>query len=55
MPSNIISINSVPEYNIPDKKMEELLEFLRKNGHPLDKDTQVKLTSKCNPLIAYSG
>lgn len=50
MPSNIISINLIPEYNIPDNKMEELVKFLRKNGHPIDNDTKDKLISKCSPL-----
>jgi len=54
MPSNIISINLIPEYNIPDKRMEELLKFLHENGHIIDKDTKNKLTDKCNPLIACS-
>ena len=55
MPSNIISINSIPEYNVPDRKMEKFLEFLQKNAHPIDKETRDKLTNKYNPLIAYSG
>lgn len=32
MPSNIISINGVPGYNVPDRKMEELIQWLMENA-----------------------
>jgi len=54
MPSNIISINLKPEYNVPDKKMGKLIRFLKKNAYPVDKDTQEILTNKYSPLIAYT-
>ena len=55
MPANIIFINLEPKYNVPDRKMEELLQWLEHNGYPLDEDTKVKLRDKCSPQVAYSG
>jgi hypothetical protein len=53
MPSNIISINFKPEYNMPDSKMQKLMKFLKENAYPIDKDTRDKLASKYSPLVSY--
>ena len=55
MPSNIIAINGSPEYNVPDSKMVELIEWLKANGYTLDKDVKSKLRDKYSPQVAYSG
>jgi len=54
MPSNIIYINAVPKYNVPDSKMEELIEFLKKIACPVREEIKDKLEDKCSPLGAYS-
>lgn len=54
MPSNIIYINAVPKYNVPDRKMEELIEFLEKNSYPIEDEIKDKLRDKCILLNAYS-
>ena len=40
MPANIITINNVFEYNVPDSKMEAFLEWLEENAYP----TNTKVT-----------
>jgi len=55
VPANIIFINLEPKCNVPDSKMEELLEWLERNGHPLEEDIKAKLRDKCSPQVAYNG
>ena len=45
MPGNIIKINDSIEFYIGDSKMKKLVEFLRKNGHPENKEAK-KLIEK---------
>jgi len=54
MPSNIIAINGVAEYNVPDRNMEGLIEWLRVNARSLTKGIRHKLKGKYIPQVAYS-
>ena len=40
MPSNTIQINGVSEFYVGDSKMNDLLIFLRDNGHPKNKEAK---------------
>ena len=40
MPANIIQINGVSEFYVGDSKMNDLLIFLRDNGHPENKEAE---------------
>ena len=37
MPSNVISINGVPDYYVGDSKMPEFIEWLDTNGTKVEK------------------
>jgi len=54
MPSNIISINGVPEYNVPDRKMEEFLRYLERTSYPVDDSLEEQTKDKCIPDYAYT-
>jgi hypothetical protein len=54
MPANIIFVNLEPKCNVPDSKMEELLQWLERNGHPLEEDAKAKLRGKYSPEVSYN-
>ena len=59
MPSNIIAINGVSEYNVPDRKMEVFLRYLEENAYRVDiptritGETELRLRDKYSPSTAY--
>ncbi len=53
MPSNIISINLKPQYNMPDSKMDELIKYLEEKAHRISSDDRKKLETKRSPQFAY--
>ena len=48
MPSNHLLINNAMEYNIPDGKMDDLLQWLRQNAFP----TNTGLKKEPDEIIA---
>ena len=40
MPGNTTLINNVIEYYVGDSKMDELMEYLKEKGYPLNKEAK---------------
>jgi len=58
MPSNHILINNSLEYSVPDRNMEELIDWLKVNGYRADtglrrETDKVIAGDKCTPADAY--
>jgi len=59
MPSNHILINNSLEYSVPDRKMDELIDWLGVNGYAVDtrlkkEPDDIIATSKYIPADAYN-